>query len=219
MKVFFGWEEILIPAYNNLGTAVEKHLEADVVINFASFRSAYNVSIEALNYPTIKTLVIIADVISLLWFKERLPKYVTEFLELALKITADHDPCMSAAHNTIVTTMAGKDFTAAVASGVLTISPRFGGAIDGAAKYFKNALERGLTPRQFVDEMKTVGVNIPGIGYRVKSVQNPDMRVKLLEEWAYANLPKHELLDFALGVEKITTAKRNNLILNVDGGV
>ncbi|MDI6810201.1 MAG: citrate/2-methylcitrate synthase [archaeon] len=159
----------------------------------------------------------VGDVISLLWFKKRLPKYVTEFLELAVKITADHGPCVSAAHNTIVTATAGKDLTAAVASGVLTIGPRFGGAIDDAAKYFKNALDRGLTPKQFVDEMKAMGINIPGIGHRVKSVQNPDMRVKLLEEWAYANLPKHEMLDFALEVEKLTTAKRNNLILNVDG--
>jgi succinyl-CoA synthetase alpha subunit len=159
----------------------------------------------------------VGDVISLLWFKKRLPKYVTEFLELAVKITADHGPCVSAAHNTIVTATAGKDLTAAVASGVLTIGPRFGGAIDDAAKYFKNALDRGLTPKQFVDGMKAMGMNIPGIGHRVKSVQNPDMRVKLLEEWAYKNLPKHEMLDFALEVEKITTAKRNNLILNVDG--
>ncbi len=161
----------------------------------------------------------IGDVISLLWFKKRLPKYVTEFLELALKVTADHGPCVAAAHNAIVTASAGKDLTAAVASGVLTIGPRFGGAIDDAARYFKDALKRGLTPRQFVDEMKAKNINIPGIGHRVKSVQNPDMRVKLLEDWAFANLPKHELLDYALDVEKITTAKRNNLILNVDGCV
>ncbi|NOQ28662.1 MAG: ATP citrate synthase, partial [Methanosarcinales archaeon] len=159
----------------------------------------------------------VGDVISLLWFKKRLPKYVTEFLELTLMITADHGPCVSGAHNTIVTAMAGKDITASVAAGVLTIGPRFGGAIDGAAKYFKDALERGLTPRQFVDEMKAKNINIPGIGHRVKSVHNPDMRVNLLEEWAFANLPKHKLLDFALEVEKITTAKKNNLILNVDG--
>lgn len=161
----------------------------------------------------------IGDVISLLWFKKRLPKYVTDFLELGLMITADHGPCVSGAHSAIVTAMAGKDITATVASGVLTIGPRFGGAIDGAAKYFKDALKRGLTPRQFVDEMKDKNINIPGIGHRVKSVQNPDMRVKLLEEWAFKNLPKHELLDFALEVEKLTTAKRNNLILNVDGCV
>ena len=67
--------------------------------------------------------------------------------------------------------------------------------------------------------MKAKNINIPGIGHRVKSVHNPDMRVNLLEEWAFANLPKHKLLDFALEVEKITTAKKNNLILNVDGCV
>jgi ATP-citrate lyase alpha-subunit len=59
--VFFGWHEILIPMYNKLETAVEKHPEADVVINFASFRSAYEVSTEAINYPSIKTVVIIAE--------------------------------------------------------------------------------------------------------------------------------------------------------------
>lgn len=159
----------------------------------------------------------LGDVISLLWFKKRLPRYVTEFIELALKITADHGPCVSGAHNAIVTARAGKDLTASVASGILTIGPRFGGAIDGAAKYFKNAFDRGLSPREFVDEMKAKGINIPGIGHRIKSVQNPDMRVQLLKEWAFENLPKHELLDYALEVEKITTAKKNNLILNVDG--
>lgn len=161
----------------------------------------------------------VGDVISLLWFKKRLPKYVTEFLELVLRVTADHGPCVSGAHNTIVAARAGKDLMASVASGVLTIGPRFGGAIDGAAMYFKGALDRGLTPRQFVDEMKAKNINIPGIGHRVKSVHNPDMRVSLLEEWAFANLPEHKLLDFALEVEKITTAKRTNLILNVDGCV
>jgi ATP citrate (pro-S)-lyase len=45
------------------------------------------------------------------------------------------------------------------------------------------------------------------------------MRVKLLEDWVFANLPKHELLNYALEVEQITTAKRNTLILNVDGCV
>ncbi|GAX60191.1 ATP-citrate lyase/succinyl-CoA ligase [Candidatus Scalindua japonica] len=55
---------------------------------------------------------------------------------------------------------------------MLTIGPRFGGAIDDAAKYFKSSLDRGLTPRAFVDEMKVKEKNIPGIGHRIKSVQN-----------------------------------------------
>ncbi len=159
----------------------------------------------------------VGDVISLLWFKKRLPRYVAEFFELALKITADHGPCVSGAHNAIITARAGKDLTAALASGVLTIGPRFGGALDGAARMFKDAFDKGQTPKEFVDTMKAKKVKIQGIGHRVKSVQNPDMRVILMKEWAFKNLPKHDLLDYALEVEKVTTAKKNNLILNVDG--
>jgi ATP-citrate lyase alpha-subunit len=161
----------------------------------------------------------IGDVISLLWLKKRMPEYVSDFIELALKTIADHGPCVSATHNTIVAARAGKDLPASVASGMLTIGPRFGGAIDDAAKYFKNALDREITPREFVDEMKAKGINIPGIGHRIKSVQNPDVRVRLLNEWAFKTLPGNDVLEYALEVEKITTSKKNNLILNVDGCV
>lgn len=159
----------------------------------------------------------IGDIISILWFKKRLPPFAADFMELSLKLTADHGPCVSGAHNAIVTARAGKDITAAIASGILTIGARFGGALDDSARYFKSAFDRGITPAQFIDEMKSKGTNIPGIGHRIKSVSNPDMRVSLLKEWADKNLKKHRLLDYALGVEKLTTAKRENLILNVDG--
>lgn len=159
----------------------------------------------------------IGDVVSLLWFKKRLPAYVSEFFDLVLKLTADHGPCVSGAHNAIITTRAGKDLTAAVASGVLTIGPRFGGAIDDAAKYFKEAVDKKMTPMDFIKSMKDRGMNIPGIGHRVKSLKNPDMRVKLLKDWTFRNLKDHTLLDFAMEVEQITTTKKENLILNVDG--
>jgi len=41
------------------------------------------------------------------------------------------------AHNTIVTSRAGKDLVSCLVSGLLTIGPRFGGAIDDAARYFQ----------------------------------------------------------------------------------
>ena len=159
----------------------------------------------------------VGGVVGLLWFKKLLPEYARKFIELAIMITADHGPAVSGAHNAIITSRAGKDIIDALASGLLTIGPRFGGAIADAAKYFKSAYERGLTPEEFVDEMKAKGMYIPGIGHRVKSVQNPDKRVELLKEYAFKNFPKTDLLNYALEVEKITTAKRNNLILNVDG--
>ena len=130
---------------------------------------------------------------------------------------ADHGPAVSAAHNSIVASCAGKDLISSLCSGLLTIGPRFGGAIDDAAREFKRARETGLTPEQFVNEMKRKGINIPGIGHRIKSVKNPDRASLLLVEYAKKNFVRTELLDYALEVEKLTTAKKGNLILNVDG--
>jgi succinyl-CoA synthetase alpha subunit len=157
-------------------------------------------------------------VIGLLWFKRELPEFAQQFIEMVIKLTADHGPAVSGAHNAIITARAGKDLMSALASGILTIGPRFGGAISDAAKYVREALQKGMKPQEFVNYMKDVAkVNIPGIGHRIKSVQNPDVRVQLLKEFVFKNFPKHPHLDFALEVEKITTSKRNNLILNVDG--
>jgi len=159
----------------------------------------------------------IGDVISLLWFKKKLPKYATKFIEMCIIITADHGPCVSGAHNAIVAARAGKDLVSCVASGTLTIGPRFGGAIDDAARYFRDACDRGLQPDEFVEGMKKQGMNVPGIGHRIKSAKNPDKRVELLKDYAKKNFPSTKYLDYALGVEKYTLQKANNLILNVDG--
>jgi len=160
----------------------------------------------------------IGYVIGLLWFKKELPEFAQQFIEIVIKLTADHGPAVSGAHNAIITARAGKDLMSALASGILTIGPRFGGAISDAAKYVREALQKGMEPQRFVKYMKdVVNINIPGIGHRIKSVQNPDVRVQLLKEFVFKNFKKHPHLDFALEVEKITTAKRNNLILNVDG--
>ncbi|MFX1371814.1 MAG: citrate/2-methylcitrate synthase [Promethearchaeota archaeon] len=157
-------------------------------------------------------------VIGLLWFKRELPEFAQQFIEMVVKLTADHGPAVSGAHNAIITARAGKDLMSALASGILTIGPRFGGAISDAAKYVREALQKGMQPQEFVNYMKdVVNINIPGIGHRIKSVQNPDIRVQLLKEFVFNNFKNHPHLDFALEVEKITTSKRNNLILNVDG--
>lgn len=159
----------------------------------------------------------IGGVIGLLWFKKELPDYATKFIELVLQIVADHGPAVSGAHNAIVASCAGKDLISSLCSGLLTIGPRFGGAIDDAAREFKRAKETKMTPEQFVSDMKKKGINIPGIGHKIKSVKNPDKRVQLLIQYARANFPSTELLDYALQVEQLTTAKKGNLILNVDG--
>lgn len=159
----------------------------------------------------------IGGVLSLLWFQRRLPPYACKFLEMCLMITADHGPAVSGAHNTIVCARAGRDLVSSLVSGLLTIGDRFGGALDGAASMFTEAFDSGLIPMEFVNRTRKEGKLIMGIGHRVKSINNPDKRVTLVKEFAKENFPKTPLLDYALEVEKITTSKKPNLILNVDG--
>ena len=161
----------------------------------------------------------LGEMIGLLWFKKKLPRFASEFIEIVLRLTADHGPCVSGAHNTIITARAGRDLMSAVASGILTIGPRFGGAVSGAAQMFSEAMANNLSPLEFIKERKMKGVNIQGIGHKIKSANNPDIRVTLLKKFAKENFPVTPHLDYALEVEKITLTKRNNLILNVDGAI
>jgi len=161
----------------------------------------------------------IGDVISLLWFKKQYPEWATQFIETVIKTVADHGPAVSGAHNAKVTARAGKSVVEALVTGLLTIGPRFGGAIDGAAKYFKYADDNDLDPKAFLKYMKGEGVPIPGIGHRIKSLKNPDLRVTGLMNFAAENFPSTPLLDYAKTVEALTTSKKENLILNVDGTI
>ena len=177
----------------------------------------------------------IGGVMSLLWFRRRLPVYASKFLEMVLMLTADHGPAVSGAMNTIITTRAGKDLISSLVAGLLTIGSRFGGALDGAAEEFTKAYDKGWSPREFVDTMRKENklstsnccymfssaniCPVPGIGHRVKSRANPDLRVELVKEFVVKNFPSHKLLDYAIAVETVTTSKKDNLILNVDGCV
>ncbi|OTF75822.1 ATP-citrate synthase-like protein, partial [Euroglyphus maynei] len=159
----------------------------------------------------------IGGTLSLLWFQRRLPTYATKFFEMVLMVTADHGPAVSGAHNTIVCARAGKDLVSSLVSGLLTIGERFGGALDGAARQFSQAYDSGTIPMEFVNQMRKKGELIMGIGHRVKSINNPDMRVKLMKDYVKQTFPLTPVLDYALEVEKVTTSKKPNLILNVDG--
>lgn len=159
----------------------------------------------------------IGGTLSLLWFQRRLPNYANKFLEMILMVTADHGPAVSGAHNTIVCARAGKDLVSSLVSGLLTIGERFGGALDGAARQFSDAYDSRLHPHEFVNKMRQEGKLIMGIGHRVKSLNNPDMRVKLMKDYIKQTFPHTPIFNYALEVEQITTSKKPNLILNVDG--
>lgn len=80
----------------------------------------------------------VGGVLSLLWFRRLLPPYAAKFIDMILMVTADHGPAVSGAHNTIVSARAGKDLVSSLASGLLTIGPRFGGALGNYSFLCKN---------------------------------------------------------------------------------
>jgi ATP citrate (pro-S)-lyase len=101
----------------------------------------------------------------------------------------------------------------------LTIGDRFGGALDGAARDFTRGYDSGMTPQEFVVDMRRKNQLILGIGHKVKSRTNPDLRVQIIKEFVLSNFPSCDIMKYAFEVEAITTSKKDNLILNVDGVV
>lgn len=158
----------------------------------------------------------IAEVIWQLWLKKSLPDYAKKFLNTVLILIADHGPAVSGAHNTIITARAWNDLKSSLIAWLSTIGPKFGGAIDGAARNWLGCREKNISPEDFIKNMKTQWENIPWIGHKVKSKFNPDTRCEILEKLS-DNFPSTHHLNFAKSVEVLTLEKKSNLILNVDG--
>jgi ATP citrate (pro-S)-lyase len=82
---------------------------------------------------------------------------------------------------------------------------------------FTEASDSVIDAEQFVKDMRKQQKLIMGIGHRIKSLANPDKRVELIKQYALDNFKDNTVLRFALAVEQVTTKKKANLILNVDG--
>ena len=70
-----------------------------------------------------------------------------------------------------------------------------------------------------MNSMRRQNKLILGIGHKIKSRNNPDLRVVIVKDYAKRNFPSTRLLDYALAVEEITTTKKDSLILNLDGAI
>lgn len=163
----------------------------------------------------------IEDVVSLLWNKKLPSREESEIIKRIIMISADHGPAVSGAFGTVIAACAGIDMPQAVSAGMTMIGPRFGGAVTNAGKYFKMGVKEYPNDIPgFLAWMKQHVGPVPGIGHRVKSLKNPDKRVKYLVDYVKNHTTLHTpCLNYALEVEKITTAKKDNLILNVDGTI
>src|SRR3989475_12407570 len=159
----------------------------------------------------------IPHVIGLLWDKRLISKQEAEIIKRIMMLSADHGQCVSGALGTIIAACAGIGMSQSVAAGLIMIGPRFGGAVTDAGRWFKHAVDNKMSVDDFLAYMKKNVGPVPGIGHRVKSVRNPDKRVKELVSYVKSLGIPTPHLDFALEVEKVTSAKKDNLILNVDG--
>jgi succinyl-CoA synthetase alpha subunit len=158
------------------------------------------------------------EVASMFLGKKIASKELEEFVDFVLRILVDHGPYVSGAVNTIITARAGRDLVSSLATGILTIGPRFGGAINEAARNWLNGNKGEKSPHEFVEEFAKQKKYISGIGHKKYRADFPDPRVEELLLFTQ-KLEKKQFTLFAKEVEKITTAKKGNLILNVDGTI
>lgn len=202
--------------YNNLNPSTKMNIKniTSTISDDRGDEITYN-KIPASNYIDKS----VGHLINGLWFKGVLSQKAEDFIEIAIKLSADHGPAVATAHNAIVTARAGKDVVDSLIAGLTTIGPRHGGAIDGAARWCFEAVQINKSAKDVLDEHKAKGELIMGIGHRIKSLQNPDKRVSILKNFANQNLNSTKFLDKALEVELETTKKKNNLILNLDGAI
>ena len=150
----------------------------------------------------------------------RMPKsaVTVDLMRTIFLLSVDHGPQVSGALNTIVTARAGKGVVDSLAAGLMTVGPRFGGAVSDAAREWFDGVQAGLNPADLVEKRARAKRFIGGIGHKKYRLDLPDPRTAVLATYA-ERLSAHPYFDFAKGVETITTQKKGNLILNVDGHI
>ena len=138
------------------------------------------------------------------------------FVEAIFELLIDHGGEVSGAVNTMVTARAGRDLVTSLATGILTIGLRFGGAINDAARTWIEGVSSDQSAAAFVEDRARNSILLSGIGHRKYRAGIPDPRVAALSSFTTL-LTRHAHYDFARQVEAATTAKNGSLILNVDG--
>ncbi len=170
------------------------------------------------NLTKVATSQSFAWIVGSLWLGRPLKsKKTEEVIDIALRLLVDHGPYVSGAVNTMISARAGKDLVSSLVSGLLTIGPRFGGAVNGAARVWFESVSAGLDPATVVEGFAKRKEYIQGIGHKKYRIDAPDPRVQVLLK-IVGKMPT-PYLDFARAVEVVTTSKKPNLILNVDGAL
>lgn len=156
------------------------------------------------------------SVASLFLGKKIQSKELENAVDFILRLLVDHGPYVSGAVNTMITARAGRDLPSALSAGLLTIGPRFGGAVNEAALNWLNGVWSNHDAHTYVENFAKKKEYIAGIGHKKYRIDLPDPRVEKLLEFT-KDLENKRFTTFAKEVESVTTKKKGNLILNVDG--
>lgn len=150
----------------------------------------------------------------------RLPKskLTSDFVREIYLLSIDHGPQVSGALNTIITARAGKNLVDSLAAGLMSVGPRFGGAVSGAAREWLDGVHEKRDPSEHIENYARAKKYIQGIGHKKYRLGFPDPRVARLSDYA-GKLRSHPHFDYAKQIEAITTSKKGSLILNVDGTI
>ena len=145
-------------------------------------------------------------------------RVTTDFVRTIFLLSVDHGPQVSGALTTIITARAGKGLVDSLAAGLMTIGPRFGGAVSSAAREWFDGVSLAVRPSELVERRAKAKQIIGGIGHKKYRLDVPDPRTVILAEFA-GRISRHPYFDFAKGIEVLTVQKKGNLILNVDGHI
>ncbi len=141
---------------------------------------------------------------------------VSALFDMSYRLLLDHGGNVSGAVNAMVTARAGRDLVTALSAGLLTVGPRFGGAINDSARQWHALQKKTETVSDFIERHAKAGTPLSGIGHKKYRVGIPDPRVAVLDTFK-GLLKSTPHLDIAREVESVTTRKNGSLILNVDG--
>lgn len=76
-------------------------------------------------------------------------------------------------------------------------------SFDSMCLFDVQGADEGADAADYVKRMRQQNKLIMGIGHRIKSLSNPDMRVTIIKEYALKHFKNNKVLDFAMAVEQV----------------
>lgn len=151
-----------------------------------------------------------------------------KLLEAMLVACVEHSIGTPSAMATRLIASGGSPLNAAVAGGFLALGDFHGGAIEGAAKLFQEAVKNNKSGGQVVAALKAKGERVPGFGHRVLTIDPRAEKLTALAKELHLNGPHIKLAEDIFVVlnsavipstARDPVQERKKLPLNIDGAM